>query len=87
MKKHFKTFIVTALACTFLAGAGISAEAASKVAINDDNFSATLIDIAQEADKNGDGYLSKKEAANVTELSFNSSEKTIYLKDSSTFQI
>lgn len=80
MRKHFKTFIFTALACAFLAGAGISAEAASKVAINDDNFSATLIDIAQEADKNGDGYLSKKEAANVTELSFNSSEKNDLFK-------
>lgn len=41
MRKHFKTFIVTALACTFLLGAGISAEAVSKpsgVAINDTNF-------------------------------------------------
>lgn len=75
MKKHLKPFIFTALACTFLLGAGISVEASSKVAINDDNFSATLSYIAQEADKNGDGYLSKKEAANVTELSFNSSEK------------
>ncbi len=41
MKKHLKTFIFTALACTLLLGAGISAEAAekvSKVAINDENF-------------------------------------------------
>lgn len=76
MKKQVKMFIFTALACTFLLGAGISAEAASKVAINDHNFSATLTYIAQEADKDGDGYLSKKEAANVTELSFSSSEKS-----------
>lgn len=76
MKKQVKMFIVTTLACTFLLGAGISAEAASKVAINDDNFSATLTYIAQEADKDGDGYLSKKEATTVTELSFSSSEKS-----------
>ena len=60
MRKHLKPFIFTALACTFLLGAGISADAASKVAINDTNFSSAVKTLAEKADTNKDGYLSKK---------------------------
>ncbi len=61
MKKHLKLFIFTALACTFLLGAGVSAQAASKyVAINDTNFSSAVKTYAEEADTNRDGYLSGK---------------------------
>lgn len=70
MRKHIKTFIVTALACTFLLGAGISAKAESKVAINDTNFSAEVKREAEEADTNGDGYLSETEASKVKKLYF-----------------
>ena len=72
MKKLLKPIIFTALACTFLLGAGISARAASKVAINDENFSTSLISVAQEADKNGDGCLSKKEVSSVENIQFRS---------------
>ncbi len=54
MKKHLKLFIFTALACTFLLGAGVSAQAASKVAINDTNFSSAVKTYAEEADTNRD---------------------------------
>ena len=54
MRKHLKTFIVTALAGTFLLGAGISAEAASKVAINDTNFARAVKEYAEKADTNKD---------------------------------
>ena len=70
MRKHFKTFIVTALACSLLLGAGISAKAESKVAINDTNFSAEVKREAEEADTNGDGYLSETEASKVKKLYF-----------------
>ena len=74
MKKHLKLFIFTALACTFLLGAGVSAQAASKVAINDTNFSSAVKTYAEEADTNRDGYLSRKEASNVKEIHFDSSD-------------
>ena len=48
MRKYFKSLIFTALACTFLLGAGISAKAESKVAINDTNFSAEVKRKAEE---------------------------------------
>ncbi len=70
MRKHLKTFIITALAGTFLLGAGISAEAASKVAINDTNFARAVKEYAEKADTNKDGYLSKKEASKVTQINF-----------------
>ena len=70
MRKHIKTFIVTALACSLLLGAGISAKAESKVAINDTNFSAEVKRKAEEADTNGDGYLSETEASKVKKLYF-----------------
>lgn len=70
MRKHIKTFIVTALACSLLLGAGISAKAESKVAINDTNFSAEVKREAEEADTNGDGYLSETEASKVKKLYF-----------------
>lgn len=75
MKKHLKTFIFTALACTLLLGAGISAEAAeksSKVAINDENFAWAVKEYADQADTNKDGFLSKKEASKITSVEFNS---------------
>ena len=68
MKKHLKLFIFTALACTFLFGAGVSAEASSKVAINDTNFSSAVKTYAEEAVTNRDGYLSSKEASNEKEI-------------------
>ena len=74
MRKHFKTFIVTALACSLLLGAGISAKAESKVAINDTNFSAEVKRKAEEADTNKDGYLSEGEASRVRTLRFDSFE-------------
>ena len=80
MKKLLKPIIFTTLACAFLLGAGISAEAASKVAINDKNFSTSLISVAREADKNGDGYLSKKEASSVKNIQFRSYMKEDPLK-------
>ena len=70
MRKHFKTFIVAAFACSLLLGAGISAKAESKVAINDTNFSAEVKRKAEEADTNGDGYLSGTEASKVKKLYF-----------------
>lgn len=70
MRKNFKTFIFTALACTFLLGAGISARAESRVAINDTNFSSEVKREAEEADTNGDGYLSETEASKVKTLRF-----------------
>mgnify|MGYP005775784973 FL=1 len=70
MRKYFKSLIFTALACTFLLGAGISAKAESKVAINDTNFSAEVKREAEEADTNGDGYLSETEASKVKKLYF-----------------
>ena len=70
MRKHFKTFIVAAFACSLLLGAGISAKAESKVAINDTNFSAEVKREAEEADTNGDGYLSGTEASKVKKLYF-----------------
>ena len=75
MRKHFKTFVFAALTCSLLLGAGLSAEAASKVAINETNFSMSLLREAQEADKNGDGYLSKKEASRITDIQLFSAEK------------
>ena len=74
MRKHFKTFIVTAFACSLLLGAGISAKAESKVAINDTNFSAEVKRKAEEADTNKDGYLSEGEASRVRTLRFDSVE-------------
>lgn len=71
MRKHIKNFIFTTLACTFLLGAGMSARAASKVAINDENFAWVVKDCAEEADTNKDGYLSEKEASKVKKLWFN----------------
>lgn len=68
MKKHLKPFIFTALICTFLLGAGISARAESRVAINDTNFSLEVKREAEEADTNGDGYLSETEASKVKAL-------------------
>lgn len=68
MRKTFKLFIFTAFACTFLLGADMSAQAASKVAINDTNFSSEVKRKAEEADTNGDGYLSKTEASKVKTL-------------------
>lgn len=70
MKKHLKTFIFTALACTLLLGAGISAEAAEKIRIDDSNFARAVKEQAVKADANGDGYLSKKEASKVTKIHF-----------------
>ena len=72
MRKHFKTFIVAAFACSLLLGAGIFAKAESKVAINDDNFAWAVKEYATEADDNGDGYLSEKEATGVTTVRFDS---------------
>ena len=72
MRKHFKAFIVAAFACSLLLGAGISAKAESKVAINDDNFAWAVKEYATEADDNGDGYLSEKEATGVTTVRFDS---------------
>lgn len=74
MKKNLKPFIFTALACTFLFGACMSTQAASKVAINDENFALAIKEYAEEADTNKDGYLSKKEAARVKEIFPTSSE-------------
>lgn len=77
MRKHLKPIIFTTLACVFLLGAGVSAQAASKspdVAINDTNFSSYLKWHAKNADTNGDGYLSGKEASNVKEIHFDSSD-------------
>ena len=74
MRKYFKSLIFTALACTFLLGAGISAKAESKVAINDTNFSAEVKRKAEEADTNKDGYLSEGEASRVRTLRFDSVE-------------
>lgn len=77
MKKHLKLFIFTALACTFLLRADVSAQAASKsskVAINDTNFSSAVKTYAEEADTNRDGYLSRKEASNVKEIHFGHSD-------------
>lgn len=70
MRKHLKPFIFTALACTFLLGAGLSADAASKVVINDTNFSSAVKTFAEKADTNKDGYLSKKEASKITQVYF-----------------
>ena len=75
MKKHLKTFIFTALACTLLLGTGNSAEAAeksSKVAINDENFAWAVKEYADQVDTNKDGFLSKKEASKITSVEFNS---------------
>lgn len=71
MRKLLKPIIITMLACTFLLGAGMSAQAASKVAINDENFAWVVKDCAEEADTNKDGYLSEKEASKVKKLWFN----------------
>ena len=65
MRKHFKTFLFAALTCSLLLGAGISAEAASKIRIDDTNFAWAVKEYAVEADTNDDGYLSKKEAAKI----------------------
>lgn len=70
MKKQLKPFIFTALTCTFLLGAGISIEAASKVSINDTNFAPAVKEYAENADSNKDGYLSKKEASKITKVRF-----------------
>ena len=70
MKKLLKPFILTILACTFLLGTGRSAQAASKVAINDTNFSSYVKWHARNADTNKDGYLSGKEASKVKKLYF-----------------
>lgn len=70
MRKFFKPFIFTALACTFLLGAGMSAQAASKVAINDTNFSSAVKTYAEKADSNEDGYLSNKEASKIKKVHF-----------------
>ncbi len=73
MRKPFKTIIFTVLACTFLLGAGISAEAVSKpsgVAINDTNFAWAVKKYAKKADTNKNGYLSKKEAEKIIEVRF-----------------
>ena len=72
MRKLLKPIIFTALACTFLLGAGMSARAASKVAINDENFAWVVKERADEADTNQDGYLSEKEASKVKTLWFSS---------------
>ena len=71
MRKLLKPIIFTMLACTFLLGAGMSAQAASKVAINDENFAWVVKDCAEEADTNKDGYRSEKEASKVKKLWFN----------------
>lgn len=76
MKKHLKPFIFTALACTFLLGTGVSAEAASKIRINDENFSQQMKYYAEREDNNQDGYLSEKEASKITEIHFESNENT-----------
>lgn len=76
MRKPFKTIIFTALACTFLLGAGISAEAASKVKINNENFSQQMKYYAEIGDSNNDEYLSAKEASKITEIHFESNENT-----------
>ena len=68
MQKHLKLFIFTALACAFLMGTGVSAQAASKVAINDETFARAIKEYAEEADTNKDGYLSEKEASKVKTL-------------------
>lgn len=73
MKKHLKTFLFAALTCSLLLGAGISAEAASKIRIDDTNFAWAVKEYAVEADTNDDGYLSKKEAAKIKEVHFASS--------------
>lgn len=70
MKKQLKPFILTALTCTFLLGASISTEAASKVSINDTNFAQAVKEYAENADTNKDGYLSKKEASKITKVRF-----------------
>ena len=70
MKKLLKPFIFITLTCTVLLGAGRSAQAASKVAINDTNFSSYVKWHARNADTNKDGYLSGKEASKVKELYF-----------------
>ena len=83
MKKHLKLFIFTALACTFLLRADVSAQAASKssnVAINDTNFSEELMIYAKDADKNQDGYLSAKEADTVTRIALESNKNTDIFK-------
>ena len=76
MKKHLKLFIFTVLACTFLLSAGVSAEAASKIRINDENFSQQMKYYAEREDNNQDGYLSEKEASKITEIHFESNENT-----------
>ena len=68
MKKHIKAFIFTSLSCALLLSPGVFAKASVKVPINENNFSASLIDDAQEADKNKDGYLSKSEIAKATDI-------------------
>ena len=70
MKKLSKPIIFTTLACAFLLGTGVSAQAVSKIAINDTNFSSYLKWHAKNADTNRDGYLSGKEASKVKELYF-----------------
>ena len=71
MKNHMKTILFTAAFSLLLAG-GISVQADAQVAINDDNFSWAVKEYAVEADDNGDGYLSEKEAAGVTTVRFDS---------------
>ena len=73
MKNHMKTILFTAAFSLLLAG-GISVQADAQVAINDDNFSWAVKEYAVEADDNGDGYLSEKEAAGVTTVRFDSKQ-------------
>ena len=70
MKKSIKMAVLTAAAFTFMAGAGISVKAADSVAINEENFAPAVMEYAQEADTNEDGFLSSKEASKVKKMRF-----------------
>ena len=70
MKKSMRMAMFTAAACVLMAGAGISVKAADKVAINEENFAPAVMEYAQEADTNGDGFLSPKEASKVKKMRF-----------------
>lgn len=74
MRNHIKTALFMAAASLLLAGADVSVQADSQVAINDSNFAWAIKEYAVEADDNGDSMLSAKEAAEVTRIHLDSSQ-------------
>ena len=70
MRKSIQMAVFAAVACVFMTGAGMFVKAADKVAINENNFAPAVMEYAQNADTNKDGFLSSKEASKVKKMRF-----------------